>query len=95
MSDNALLETIVAAILDGMMVSFAPYDADGTQLPTGVVVGIRGPGADHAHHNSTLVGFGELSLSGAAGRILIKAIEDTIGPVVEEALAEREPAGVA
>lgn len=89
MSDNALLETIAAAVLDGMTVSFAPYDADGTQLPTGVVVGVRWPNGGQLYHNNALVGFGELSLSGAAEKMLVTAIDDTVEPVVTEALADR------
>ncbi len=83
MSDTTvLMETIAAAMLDGLTLSFTPRDADGTQLPTGFTVNVRHDGRGGVGSSSEL-GFGELVLSGAPDKVLTEAIVDTMQPVID------------
>ncbi|MBW3603808.1 MAG: hypothetical protein KY460_02665 [Actinobacteria bacterium] len=92
MSDTSvLMETIAAAMLDGATVSFAPHDADGTQLPTGLIVGVRHDGrGGRVIGNTSVLGFDELLASGAADKVLTEAIVDTMEPVIDAAIRDRE-----
>lgn len=96
MSDTtALMETIAAAILDGATLSFTPDDADGARLPTGLIIGVRHQGrGTQVSSNTTPVGFEELMASGAAEKLLTEAIVDTMEPVIDAALRDREHATV-
>lgn len=85
-----LMETIAAAILDGMTVSFAPRDDDGTRLPTGIVVGVRHGAPGRTHGSTREVGLSELVMSGAGEKVLTEAITDTIEPVALAALTDHE-----
>lgn len=92
MSDTSvLMETIAAAMLDGVTLSFAPDDADGTQLPTGLIVGVRhgGPGS-RVIGTTSVLSFDELLASGAADKVLTEAIIDTMEPVIDAAIRDRE-----
>ncbi len=84
MSDTTvLMETIAAAMLDGLTLSFTPSDADGTRLPTGFVLGVRHEGRGGVHLNTCELGFGELVTSGAPDKLLTEAIVDTMQPVID------------
>lgn len=88
---TVLMETIAAAVLDGLTLSFAPSDADGTGLPTGVVVGVRHDRGGRVHGSTCEVGFDELVLSGAPEKVLGGAITDAITPVVDAAFDDPLP----
>jgi hypothetical protein len=90
---TVLMETIAAALLDGATLSFTPDDADGTRLATGVLVGVRhhGRGA-RVFGKTTAIGFEELLASGAADKLLTEAIIDTLEPVIDAAIHDREHA---
>lgn len=79
------METIAAAVLDGLALSFTPADADGTGLPTGVVVGVRHDQRGRVHGSTLEVGFDQLVLSGAPDKVLSQAITDAAAPVVDAA----------
>lgn len=85
---TALMDTIAAAVLDGLALSFTPVDADGTGLPTGVVVGVRHDRRGGVHGSTLEVGFDELVLSGAPDKVLSEAITDAAAPVVDAALGD-------
>jgi hypothetical protein len=91
---SVLLETITAAVLDGLALSFAPADADGTGLPTGVVVGVRHDQRGRVHGSTREVGFEELVLSAVPDKVLSEAISDAVAPVVEAALDDLVPHAV-
>lgn len=91
---TVLMETITAAVLDGLALSFTPADADGTGLPTGVVVGVRHDRRGRVHGSSREVGFDELVLSGAPDKVLSEAITDAAAPVVDAALDDLPPHAV-
>jgi len=91
---TVLIETITAAVLDGLALSFTPADADGTGLPTGVVVGVRHDQRGRVHGSSREVGFDELVLSGAPDKVLSEAITDAAAPVVDAALDDLPPHAV-
>lgn len=91
---TVLMETITAAVLDGLALSFTPADADGTGLPTGVVVGVRHDQCGRVHGSSREVGFDELVLSGAPDKVLSEAITDAAAPVVDAALDDLPPHAV-
>lgn len=88
---TVLVETIAAAMLDGVTLSFTPDDADGTQLPTGLIVGVRyhGHGAQVFGATSPL-GFDELLASGAPDKVLTEAIVETMEPVIDAAIRDGE-----
>lgn len=89
MSDpSVLMATITAAVLDGFTLSFTPVDADGTGLPTGVVVGVHHDRRGRVHGSTREVGFAELVLSGAADKLLSEAITDAVAPVVDSTLGD-------
>jgi len=91
---TVLTETITAAMLDGLTVSFTPSDADGTGLPTGVIVGVRHEHRGRVHGGTTEVGFEELVLSGAPDKVLSEAIADVTATVVDAALGDLAPSAV-
>jgi len=85
-SEGVLVETIAAAILDGITVTFSPADHEGTGLPTGVIVGVHHERGGRMLGSAREVEFGELSLSGAAEDVLTNAVEQTLLPVLDAAL---------
>lgn len=91
--DNTLLETIAAAMLDGITVSFTPVDTEGTGLATGIVVDAVAGGG---HRGAAEIGFHELLLSGAADKVLSVAIDEAtssaVGPYEPIASAARSAA---
>ena len=89
-----LMETITAAVLDGLTVSFTPSDADGTGLPTGVIIGVRHEHRGRVHGGTTEVGFEELVLSGVPDKVLSEAITDVTATVVDAALGHQAPSAV-
>lgn len=90
MSDSTMLmEIIAAAMLDGLTLSFTPSDADGTGLPTGVVVGVRHDLRGRVHGSTREVGFDELVLSAVPDKVLSEAISDAMEPVVDAVLADQ------
>ena len=78
---NILLETIAAAMLDGLTLSFSPVDTDGTALPTGVLVDAWH--GDGGHRASAEISFHELLMSGAADKVLSVAIGEAMATVVD------------
>lgn len=108
MSSSSLVEAVAAVILDGATLTFRPVEFDGTALPTGMIVDVRIDRHGRIYRNATEVGFGGLSLSGAADEMLADTVfeamepiihaalddEDTGSPRVEDLLREPEPAPV-
>lgn len=85
---TVLMETITSALLDGLALSFTPADADGTGLPTGVIVGVRHDRRGRVHGSTCEVGFDELVVSGAPEKVLGEAITGAVAPVVDAALGD-------
>ena len=85
---TVLTETITAAMLDGLTVSFTPSDADGTGLPTGGIVGVRHDHRGRVHGGTAEVTFDELVLSGAPDKVISEAVTDVTATVVDAALGD-------
>jgi hypothetical protein len=82
MSHNALVETIAAAILDGMSVTFTPLPGDSTTSATRIRIGVRHERHGRVYENTCEVGLGELAVSDAADTMLADAVADTCRPGV-------------
>lgn len=95
MSNSTLLEAIAAAILDGATLTFGPAEANGTSLPTGMVVGVRLDRSGRVYHNTGEVGFGGLSLSHAADAMLADIVNEIMAPVIHAALDDEDTGEIA
>lgn len=91
---TVLMETITAAVLDGCTLSFTPADADGTGLPTGVIIGVRHDQRGRVHGSTREVEFDELLQSGAPDKVVTEAITDATATVIDAALADLLPSAV-
>lgn len=87
---SELMETVAAAMLDGVTLSLVPVDVDGTQMPTEFVVSARREIDGRTYGNATRIGFADLVLSESADHVLASAVWDAVTPVVEAAVSDRD-----
>lgn len=78
MSHNALADTIAAAVLDGMTVTFAPDPADAAA--TRIRIGVRHGHRGRVYENSCDIRLGDVTRSDTADTMLAKAVADTCRP---------------